>query len=246
MAKNRINDYLKVYMIGKIGKSDWRHDIFPDLRLAKIRNAQYKKIPKRNGLVYSGPFFESCDHGCAHGDSEHGLGLNSRGCFVESVTPRRKAFKSCIKGIDAADFVFCWIDQPTAFGSLVEIGYAFSRMKPIFIATPFDASFLQDFWFSFQCANKVHQSASHIDAWLQFEKWIGKKVISDRKDRGYSPVTEPQATYIIGLIQRSTQFRLKSEEKIRELDRVTASQIIDGLKHGVDVSEFYDEYIEKV
>jgi hypothetical protein len=116
---------VNVYLAGKIGKSDWRHKIFPALRDAVpydlgVRAQMYQMEPV-DGFSFVGPCFVSCDHGCGHGDSTHGWGLTGKGCFdkspyLRSETRRLLVSETCLRGINRASYVFCWIEVSAPSG----------------------------------------------------------------------------------------------------------------------------------
>ncbi len=56
----------------------------------------------------------------------------------------------CFQAISLSDIVFAWIDSPTCYGTLVEIGYAKALRKRIWIAGPAEFS---DLWFAYSCAD---------------------------------------------------------------------------------------------
>lgn len=161
-----LEPFIRVYLAGKIGKSDWRHNVFPGLsRANQIEMGQGKEQvdsiqhPVVLNLQYVGPFFLSCDHGCFHGVSGHGRGVKSlleplmdpsldsapdaacAECGI-SGTDRspREVFEKCRGWLREADIVFAWIDSPDAFGTLVEIGMAVEMGKPTFLATSEEAA----------------------------------------------------------------------------------------------------------
>lgn len=77
---------MHIYLAGKIAKNDWRHTIVNGLRKAvdffdddgvRLNQPWYTWPPLPKAIfdyhTYTGPFFISCDHGCAHGPNEHGV-----------------------------------------------------------------------------------------------------------------------------------------------------------------------------
>jgi very-short-patch-repair endonuclease len=168
-----------IYLAGKIGPTDWRHELLGwELRGAWEYDYDAEQMtPKwpviKNGVLdtfdYVGPYFVSDDHGCGHGPSTHGCGNDGAlRCYSDEVLPKRPEVRDlCLAAIDAADIVFAWLDDPTAYGTLVEIGYAKARGKKIVIAAPeppetfedmgghgFELldSPINDLWFAFSCA----------------------------------------------------------------------------------------------
>ena len=83
---------MNIYLAGKIARNDWRHAIVADLRTAfnddfygawghelgaVVADPSYRWPVLRRSIFnhhnYTGPFFISCNHGCAHGDNLHGV-----------------------------------------------------------------------------------------------------------------------------------------------------------------------------
>lgn len=162
-----------LYFAGKIAMHDWRHG------LGDIAHYGGGIVPKDFGpartclgdsigeeITYVGPFFAGCDHGCAHGSSGHGQvgGCNSGD---RNVTAAR-----CLEQVASADLVFAWLDelkpdstQSTAYGTLVEVGYALGLGKPVVVASahaPYgpdsghhqvDRHTVDDLWFAWTLAS---------------------------------------------------------------------------------------------
>jgi hypothetical protein len=130
---------LVFYLAGKISHTDWRHELVTGGR--GLRNFDYDEDAPfadqpilRNalgsGLHYSGPHFNSCDHGCAHGPNQHGV----LECCLEDIVPERDAIpEAALIQIHRADILFAWIEAPTCCGSLAEIGIARAFHKEIWI-----------------------------------------------------------------------------------------------------------------
>ena len=130
----------RVYIAGKIGKNDFRHDLLPALR-----GWQGEDGPLDCGdFSYVGPFFRSCDHGCRHGPGLHGVaGL---GCDAEFITQRTvKNLNQA--GLASADLVFAFIQSPDAYGSVWELGWAACAGIPtyLFFDPGVDA---EEFWYA--------------------------------------------------------------------------------------------------
>lgn len=167
---------MKIYLAGKIGKTCWRHAVVKGLRHAPIcEDFGWPVMPKAIfGHDYVGPYFLSDDHGGAHNPSEHAMmrvngetlpcdGIPKHGGDLEWVgdNARARVFRTCMDSLWIADHVFVWLTDRTAFGTLVEIGFAHAMGKPITIAYPHDDDSLRsDLWFAFECASTV--IASHI------------------------------------------------------------------------------------
>jgi very-short-patch-repair endonuclease len=166
-----------IYLAGKISKDDWRHELLGH-GLRGIWQPEDDGLTSwptiKDGVLntfdYVGPYFISDDHGCGHGSSTHGCGNDGQLiCYSDQLLPERHQVRDlCLAAIDAADIVFAWLDDPTAYGTLVEIGYAKARGKKIVIAAPeqpetyedmgghgfeLPDSPTNDLWFAFSCAD---------------------------------------------------------------------------------------------
>lgn len=177
---------MKVYLAGKIAKNDWRHDIVRTqqygtwaLKMAWPHPASsdsHERWPVLRDAVfghdYVGPYFIGDDHGCGHGGGTHGVGDLNTSCF--DAPSRSDVVQRCLHAIEAADLVFAWIDDLTAHGTLVEIGWAAARGKKVVIGTTtapgrrvagetisghfvgeFDPSPLSDMWFVFHMGQVI-------------------------------------------------------------------------------------------
>jgi hypothetical protein len=145
-----------VYLAGKVGKNGWRHDVVDGLRqaagLLEQQDPQFKNWPVLEQAIfgyhhYSGPHFMGCDHGCYHGPGTHGAGGDGQTCGRGDgdIADRRWDIRqACLSAIDRSDVVFAWIDAPDCYGTIAEIGYAYGRDLPVFIAYPEP---IDDMWF---------------------------------------------------------------------------------------------------
>jgi hypothetical protein len=153
---------MRIYLAGKIGKRDWRESILGDYwRIAGDPEADWGSgWPVAKAAIfgqhdYVGPFFVGDDHGCAHGPGSHGVAANEDSenrscieCSVELPPDRRAVADRCFAAIDACDFVFAWLNDHSAFGTLVEIGYAVASRKPVVAASPHGFDREGDLWFA--------------------------------------------------------------------------------------------------
>lgn len=172
-----------IYLAGKISRHDWREDVTPGLQDAwggnsygeadwSPHDAEWPVLP--NGVLdtfdYTGPYFvDGCTHsgdGCTQ--EEHRA---SSVCGGEP-SGRAATVQRCLNAIDRSDIVFAWLDDATAHGTLVELGYAKGRGKPVIVAgpnlpctmdqlweqseaaypDPLPALAADDLWFAFTCA----------------------------------------------------------------------------------------------
>lgn len=150
-----------IYLAGKIGKHDWRHELVKNLRNLNYRDKATITNPNgfttlgvpgvvRGGHHYAGPFFLSCDHSCAHVPGHHGFNIN--GCTESAASHselqmggRGSAYFHAIEGIEACDVLFAWIDSVDCYGTIAEIGYACALAKP-YVLIGFSQKF-DDLWF---------------------------------------------------------------------------------------------------
>jgi hypothetical protein len=150
-----------VYCAGKIAKNDWRHNLFPGLR--GIGTEVYFQSMREDGVIdkdcakheldytktvrYAGPFFISCDHGCYHGPHTHGLNPKYEEVCAPAPYNRYEIVAQCQNWLKESDMVFAWLTEKTAFGSMVELGWASILGKPIFIASDSE-KMLKEAWFA--------------------------------------------------------------------------------------------------
>lgn len=107
-------------------------------------------------LVYAGPLINSYNHGSAegivHGDDESGV------------------VQRCAEQVEASDALFAWIDREETVGTVVEIGIAHARRKPIFVA--FKNEYLaRHFYFVAELAHAAVIAPSAGAAWKLFANW---------------------------------------------------------------------------
>ncbi|GAB6423073.1 hypothetical protein bcgnr5372_27410 [Bacillus luti] len=173
-----------IYLAGKIAKNDWRHSIFKGLRSYRyftddmyVRNRDFNDIGelKTDGFIYKGPYFISDDHGLAHGPNSHGRGIGKYSGYATPMVPdipsqpKKKVLKMCLKGIDDSDFVFCWLDSATAYGTICELGYALANGKYIVIALEKDFKIVEDTVRDIlPYANQIIYADSAEEAWDEF------------------------------------------------------------------------------
>lgn len=167
-----MTDPKRIYLAGKIGKDDWRHEAVRGLRDAMqgscppdASNKPWPVLQRAifNRFDYVGPFFTSCDHGCWHGKSSHGNDVTPSGHY-QDTDGRDRILMDCRAAISRADLVFVWLDSMDAYGTIAEIGFADAlsmlrgasgaeALPDIFIASPpgFDPS--GEMWFASRMAS---------------------------------------------------------------------------------------------
>jgi len=160
-----------IYLAGKIAQNDWRHSIAEVGNYSEGDSEPTTWGPVQTafeGVTYVGPFFVGCDHGCTHGGDAHG---RSGGCVTGG--DRSRTANDCLSQVASADLVFAWLDELTpdashssAYGTLVEIGYALALRKPVVVAAaraPYDPNAglvmvdrhpIDDLWFAWSLATE--------------------------------------------------------------------------------------------
>lgn len=145
----------RVFIAGKIRRYCFRHDLVPGLR----SGWDGKVALQCDGFTYVGPFMDACDHGCRHGPGSHGvLGVLGAGCGGVEAS-RSEVYQRNIFGVQIADLVVAYIDEPDCYGTLVEVGYAAALGKPyvVLFAPGID---VPDFWYAQQAQAKLR--APHV------------------------------------------------------------------------------------
>lgn len=153
-----------IYLAGKISKGDWRHDVVP-LRAAwgrdnsgEMPTVGWPVLPKSvlGTFDYVGPHFISDDHGCAHGRDRHGCGAGDYVCGAYPGPTRERMRDLCLSAIYRADIFFAWLDDPSAYGTLVELGFATALRKRVVIGVPREGvEALEDMWFAQTCGLRI-------------------------------------------------------------------------------------------
>jgi hypothetical protein len=148
---------MKIYLAGKVAKNDWRHRLVPDLRTANTDRWRFTRSLPMGDNIYVGPFFVSCDHGCAHGANSHGAGVTCQQDWHQGGEQQEKVFWKCCLGIKASDLFIVWADEnfSTAYGTMAEIGMAYALKKPIVFIAKTGVT-LSDQWFARECAGSLH------------------------------------------------------------------------------------------
>ena len=138
-----------VYFAGKIDQNDWRHGIVPGLR-----NVLYEEGPLDAGpYIYNGPYFVSCDHGCHHGPTTHGVlparAWSGEPCYQPSEYAQpdsREVARRALEGLRKSQLVFAYINALDCIGTCIEIGLAVQMRKPVAICIDAHIDELE-FWF---------------------------------------------------------------------------------------------------
>jgi len=137
---------MNLYLAGKIAEVDWRHEVVSNLG-DHIMNWQagtwWPVVPssifKMHG--YTGPYYRKV------AKSEQGTGM--------------KPHRLCLEAVRKSDMVFAWIDDPTCYATLFEMGYAHGLGIHTVVAYPkdFDKS---ELWFTTCCADDVIEATNPI------------------------------------------------------------------------------------
>jgi hypothetical protein len=174
-----MTDYqgIVVYAAGKIEKNGWRHQLFPiadDYDYSRGNGAaplwpEEMPIADLPGAVYVGPHFLSDDHGCFHGPNSHGVAAGDAACGgVYPGMSRPDVAKRCLSAIEQATHVFAWIDDSTAYGTLVELGYARALGKRVHLYMSEKCADVQDMWFAMQITTTSGMAPDVRTAWDDF------------------------------------------------------------------------------
>jgi hypothetical protein len=178
-----------IYFAGKIGRHDWREKILGD-RAGSSNNDAYNNMdclfdPKvdlredHGKFWYGGPFFISCDHGCAHGRGLHAASGSCGSGYADLLGTRSKIWAANCRLIERADRVFAYIDETDCFGTLIELGYAAAIKKPLWVAfgrnVPIEK--FDDMWMARECAGgNFFPWYGHVgeprEAFADFLKWV--------------------------------------------------------------------------
>ncbi|PGP18631.1 hypothetical protein COA01_23090 [Bacillus cereus] len=175
-----------IYLAGKIDVNDWRHGIFRHLRVYGsegedvfgYKDDNYKKVMTVDSFLYKGPFFIGDDHRMMHGPNTHGRGTTKLGVWSSPACPdlhsstEQEVVDMCTRGISESSFVFCWLDDETAYGTISELGYAAVKEKHIAIAVDnkmkTNKRFMEQIQFILKKAQRVIFADTAKEAWDMF------------------------------------------------------------------------------
>ena len=166
----------RIYLAGKIVEgAHWRSSIVQFAhgdRPCAVYDVEEALDP--NAVIHSyaiggaeevkiiGPFFVSCDHGCAHrGDNTHAVGECATG-LAERDDIQKRVHAVNVARIKRADFVFAHINEVDCFGTIAEIGLAYGARVPVhlFFGEGLTLEQRYDFWFVAKFAAHVHERIS--------------------------------------------------------------------------------------
>lgn len=172
--------FKRVYLAGKIRPEDWRYRLVTEPSRLSLptddcgtgifhRDALFRDSTLddpwpvlENALFgtldYVGPYFISCSHGCFNGKNSHGIGADleeyddsNHGASL-GFPMQEWVVARCQEAIRQADLVIAWIDDPSCYGTLVELGYAKALGKMIWIAGPRQ---YEELWFVYHMADEL-------------------------------------------------------------------------------------------
>jgi len=140
---------VNVYLAGKIAALDWRHDVVDNLGEHIMNWKSGTWWPVIENVIfgkhgYTGPYYRKVEKSV-----KDELGL--------------KPHRLCLEAIRKSDMVFSWIDDPTCYATLFEMGYAHGRGIYTVAAYPkdFDKS---ELWFTTCCSTDIVEATNPIMA----------------------------------------------------------------------------------
>lgn len=137
---------MRIYLAGKIASVDWRHLIVRGLTEHLATLDPVRGWPILEGSIghihsFTGPFFKKIDK------------------TQEPSSSPVKVHRLCLKAIDESDLVYAWVDDPTCYATIYEMGYAHAKGKYTAVAYPpkFDKS---ELWFMSACSDEIIEAES--------------------------------------------------------------------------------------
>ena len=162
----------RIYMAGKVGKRDWRHQLLGVDRIAHgwddFTTYHTNGWQEFELLTYVGPFFVSCDHACFHHNGVHGAASLTHPkdghtiCTALSDGPSpTQVHRRAVQGILDSNIVLAYIDKPDAYGTLFEIGFAVANKKRVVLCISDELRDIEkDFWFIARGASVTHYNTT--------------------------------------------------------------------------------------
>lgn len=224
--------FIKVYFAGKVTKNGWREEI---IKLSEkiqqnksVKSYREAGVPIGDGYIYNGPYMKSCNHGGFHGKGTHGVGVGLKKtscCGNKEVLQRRELFNLCMSLVDSSDAIFCYIDDVEAYGTMFELGYAYSKGIPTFVylSDELDEDYQDDLWFSLAKATQVKKVSSPSEAFEDFKIVFERrrKSLITEKEYEYeaqSVITAKQMGYLMRITSRLEKFLNYLEDYESEKD----------------------------
>ena len=146
---------MKIYLAGKISKSDWRQSLLPKHILERRdKTVSHWEWPTQHSVFktgkaahdYVGPYFMS--DAMSDGSPTHGAvdDCTDRPHMLALWSGQPRVAELCFEAVRKADFVFAWIDGFGAYGTCAEIDYAAALGKQIYIHTSEAVEDIQQYW----------------------------------------------------------------------------------------------------
>lgn len=133
------------YLAGKVRPpKDWRYEIYPSLAWVPPNSEiidEWRTVVTHENGAYCGPFFINKtpvtkpidDFNYGEPGQDHCSGPGGYKPHDGADGRRGEVLKMCQLAIADCDAMFVWLDDATAYGTLVEIGIAIGRRKPLYI-----------------------------------------------------------------------------------------------------------------
>jgi hypothetical protein len=166
---------IRVYCAGKVQGTKWRDELFGNVSdrwdysiPPPAERPQPNRMIAKGRFHYIGPWTCNTDH-CPTPVGEHGLAGGMAG-DVPALIYRNNVLSRSLKAIRDADCVFVWLDDSSAYGSLVEVGYAKDRsvFTGVYFATK---EMREEMWFAASCACYSGVAGSAGEAWNDFTRY---------------------------------------------------------------------------
>jgi len=162
-----------IYFAGKISKNGWRNSIVrwgiavgdgsQDER--DLFNPYHRR--EQDAFYYGGPFFVRCNNGCGYQPMAHGSA--SCGGFFRPHERHPQILAINLERIRRADLVFAFINEVDCFGTLIELGAALRRPRPLVVS--FGPDLLpaqrQELWMAECGATRIYEGSVET-TWRQF------------------------------------------------------------------------------
>lgn len=147
----------KVYLAGPITDNHWRSCIIDERQVSDKEEYRFLE-QEADSCIITGAHSISCDHRCYH-RGRHAATPNSEGydCLGLNIT-NQDVWDACKSQIIKSDFVFAYIDNDHAHGTLAEIGFAVGVHKPVYILFK-DAELEKTHWFVETMASRSYTTA---------------------------------------------------------------------------------------
>ncbi len=205
---------MNIYMAGKIAAEDWRYEIVRRYCVAADerdgwsdtwRESQFEFWGDKH--IYVGPF---CSGGKrhdyvddTHGDQDVFYDPGHHSGFHPNPERRKNIIDKCMDAIRSCDCVFAWLDDPTAYGTLWEMGYAVGLGKKVKVGGAYDHP---DLWFPMGGCGGCVPDNSPREA---FERFFGPPTVATRSE---SPIEEQMLVALRAVLPPTVA--LKQQEAI--------------------------------